>query len=185
MEELSTPSEWEEQRTEVYFGFFPLGNGADSRISFALVRGTGGWALHVDANNNENLLDDGSPAFNEGSGMVLAAEISVEVEIMTASGEVLPRPYRLWTWFTGPDDGGRIRGRFYARNHYEGVIEVDGQKYRATAFEFRDHDALYRESGLCIDLDSDGECQEDRELFYDGDAVTFRGGTYTLELRYP
>jgi hypothetical protein len=91
----------------------------------------------------------------------------------------------VWAWFDEPDAEGRVRGRFYARNHYVGVIEVGGVGYRAIAFEHRDHDALYRASGLCIDLDGDGVCQEEQELFYDGDTLRTRGGTVRLELRYP
>ena len=45
--------------------------------------------------------------------------------------------------------------------------------------------ALYAESGVCIDLDRDGACQEDRELFYDGSVVPFPEGARRLELRFP
>jgi hypothetical protein len=184
-ERLRVPEEWRASGAEVHYGFFPLGNGPDKRISFALVRGAGGWALHVDENNNESLVDDGPPTFNEGSGPLLAAQVSVEVNALTENGESFAHPYHLWTWFDRQEAGGPIRGRFYARNHFSGLIEVGDETFDATAFEFSAHDALYRESGLCIDLDRDGECQEQSELFFDGEAVGFPGATVRLALSYP
>jgi hypothetical protein len=62
---------------------------------------------------------------------------------------------------------------------------VGGERWTATAFEVQNHDALYRDAGLCIDLDRDEECDEDREVFYDGDSVPFPEGAPRLLLTYP
>ena len=39
--------------------------------------------------------------------------------------------------------------------------------------------------GRAIDLSGDGECQEESELFHDGDVVPFPGTSVRLALDYP
>lgn len=180
---VDLPEEARRRGAEAYFGFLPLGNTDDARIDFVLVDADGAWSLYVDEDNNENLTDDGPPRLNEGSGTVLAATLSVEVDVDRADGDRVSHPYHLWVWFD--QVGASVRGRFYARNHFRGLLEVDGVEYLAVAFEYEGHDALYRESGLCIDLDGDGECQDERELFYDGSVLPFPGAPVTLRLDYP
>jgi hypothetical protein len=182
---LTLPDPWRGEGVEAYYGYFPLGNGDDTRIDFVLGRSGGGpWTLQVDANNDEDLTDDGPPMGNEGTGEVMAREVSVEVGVVTSQGARLVRPYHLWVVFSDAPGGG-IRGSFYARNHYRGSIAVARTTFPATAFETRDHDGLYRDAGVCIDLNADGECAEDSELFHDGDVVPFPGEPVRLTLAYP
>lgn len=171
--------------SERHFGAFPLGNGQDRQVALVLALVGGTWELHVDQNNDEDLSNDGPPLFNQGTGKLMAASVDVEAEVVSEGGGPTLRPYRLWVWFDRAEERGPIEGRFYATSHYAGEIEVDRRTYSASAFEDSNPDALYRESGLCIDLDGDGECQEDREVFRDGDVVPFPGAPQTLRLRYP
>ncbi|MDP2957381.1 MAG: serine/threonine-protein kinase [Longimicrobiales bacterium] len=171
--------------SERHFGAFPLGNGQDREVAFVLALVGGTWELHVDQNNDEDLSDDGPPLFNQGTGKLMAASVDVEAEVVSEGGGPTLRPYRLWVWFDRAEERGPIEGRFYATSHYAGEIEVDRRTYSASAFEDSNPDALYRESGLCIDLDGDGKCQEDREVFRDGDVVPFPGAPQTLRSRYP
>lgn len=173
-----------DERADVRFSYFLLGNGLDPQIDLALIRGPERTALVVDRDNDNDLADEGPRQYNEGSGPLLAAQISVEVELVDAAGGAWTVPYNLWVWFDEAGDGS-IGGRFYARNHYRGRLVVAGRSYDVTAFEDRGHDALYRESGVCIDLNGDAECQEDEELFYDGDVVPFPGEPTRLVLDYP
>lgn len=183
-EELSGPA-FTGGPDRVLHGALPLGNGPDPLLAFVLARVDGTWELWVDGNNDEDMDNDGPPHFNEGSGTVMAAAVTVTVEVATDAGESFTHPYDLWVWFN-PDDGSdAILGRFYGRNHWAGELEVDGVAYPATAFEMDHHDALYREAGLCVDLDLDGECQEARELFRDGEVVRFPLSSVRLSLRYP
>jgi len=183
-EPLTVPREWTEGDADVWYGYFPLGNGPDPRISFALGRIAGAWVLLVDRDNDGDATDDGPPIGNQGTGPLLAAEVAVEATVVGDDGRARVRPYHLWTWFNRQTDGG-ISGRFYARNHYAGEIRVGDRAYAATAFEQRGHDALYRDAGLCIDLDPDGVCVEEEELFHDGDLVPFPDGPARLQLAYP
>jgi hypothetical protein len=180
---LGIPEMWQGADVEAYYGYFPLGNGPDTRIDFALGRRGGPWILQVDRNNNEDLTDDGPPMGNEGTGVVMAREVSVEVAAVDASGATRQRPYDLWVFFN--DSDGFMRGSFYARNHYRGEVSDGRVSYAATAYEKQDHDGLYRDSGICIDLNRDGDCSEERELFRDGATVPFPGGTFRLVLSYP
>lgn len=181
---LRLPEELSDPDVTTLFGVIPLGNSADAYTDFALAERSGAWFVYVDKNNNEDLSDDGAPHFNEGSGVILAADLAVEFQVVNSAGGVFTRPYRMWIWFN-EDSRGLLRGRFYTRHHYAGSVALGGDTYSATVFEFRNHDGLYRESGLCIDLDGDGKCQEEGELFRDGDRFTQDGARVTVRLEHP
>ena len=183
-EDLRLPADLGGPGSDIYFGYFAMGNGADRTFSFALVGDAGSWALHVDSNNNEDLSDDGVPHFNEGTGMILATQTSLDVEVVGPSGEPAIRPYHLWVWFDEDDAEQPSRGRFYSRNHFAGVLALGGNEFAASAFEMVGHDGLFRDDGICIDLSGDGDCQEGSELFFDGDVVEFPGGSVELILDY-
>lgn len=53
-----------------------------------------------------------------------------------------------------------------------------------TVYEASGHDELYRDAGVCIDLDRDRECQEVTELFHDGDPIPPDMGHVRLRLDY-
>ena len=164
----------------------PRGNAADTRVDFALANDRGVRSLFIDRNNNEDLSDDGPAIPNQGSGELLAAYVSVQIDLRLAGGEEVQKPYGLWLWFDPSDSGGPPEGRFYSRHYYQGIVTLNGRIYQATAFEFSRHDGLLRESGLCIDLDGDDECQEARELFHDGDVIPQLGAPgIRLVLDYP
>lgn len=166
------------------YGYLTLGNSNDNRFSFAVnIR----WAdeniydyyFYVDLNNNEDLTDDGEPFSNEGTGR-LAALVSLDVDIVTIPGITITRPYRLWMWL---DDTNNVR--FYARCHYRGELTIGEESYTAVAFEYRNHDTLYRENGLYIDLNHDGELNRDTENFMNQETLTINGQEYELVLNYP
>lgn len=170
----------------VHYGTIRLGNGPDADVHFALA-GVGSSArLYIDRNNNEDLLDDGPPLRNEGSGAetLLATTASVDVDVQVDS-ELRTRPYRMWVWFNAVDTGQSPRARMYALHHYAGQVRIGDRTYQATVFEQDGHDALYRDAGICIDLDADGRCAEESELFHDGDLVRTPTGRFRLVLDYP
>jgi hypothetical protein len=183
-ETLNGPT-FEREPSRVLYGAIQLGNGTDPQISVALAEVGGAWELYVDRNNNEDMNDDGPPLSNQGSGVVMAASLTVDVDVESEGSGTASHPYGLWMWFNPVEGTDLIEGRFYATHHWAGEVEVDGEVYAATAFEPEHHDALYRESGLCIDLDRDGKCVEEQELFLDGDVVPFPGSPQRLSLRYP
>ncbi|MHC4371639.1 MAG: LamG domain-containing protein, partial [Planctomycetota bacterium] len=167
---------------QVLYGYIPLGNSNDSNISFAVdTSSINNWLLYVDTNNNEDLTDDGPPRENEGTG-TLAATISLQVEIISASGETIIRPYQLWLWITASGSP-----RFYAVCHYRSQISIGEEQYTAIVYESRNHDALYQESGLWIDLNRDGKLvmNTSEEHFQDGAVISIEGKEYVLRLDYP
>jgi hypothetical protein len=164
----------------VQYGYIQLGNSDDVKISFAVTdSGDDKWIIYVDTNNNEDLTDDGPPLANAGSGK-LAALIALSVDVVSASGEKIVRPYQLWLWLHKSDSP-----RFYTRCHYRAQISIGRQQYTAVAYEFDNHDALYRESGLWIDLNGDGKLSKEQEHFSDGVTIDVEGEQYVLELSYP
>lgn len=167
--------------SEVLYGYFPLGNGDDRKISFVLDDlNRPHWIAYVDKNNNEDLTDDGPPCQNAGSGL-FAAEVEVQVQIAPHDETTLVQPYRLWMWVVKD----RSEVRFYARCHFAGTINVDGNSYEAVAFEQFKHNGLLRESGLWIDLNHDKKLDKEREHFHDGDTVMIADHYYQLQLQYP
>jgi len=170
---------------EILHGSFTLGNGGDPRIALVLAREGDAWELWLDRDNDEDLTNDGPPLDNQGDGDILAARVFLDVEVVSEVGGSALRPYDLWVWFNRSQEGRAIEGRIYGTNHWAGTVEVDGVGYAATAFEFVGHDALYRDAGLCVDVSRDGACQEDRELFLDGDVLPFPTSRVRLRLLHP
>jgi hypothetical protein len=173
---------WDEL-TDAWFGSIPLG-APTKAFHYAISSRDGGWVLWVDRDGNGDLTNDGPPQGNEGTGNLLAAAVAVTTQV-THNGEARVRPYDLWIWFTASSTGGPPAARFYARHHYRGVVSIGDASWEATVFEQNSHDARYRDAGICIDMDRDGECFEDAELFHDGDRVVTPAGSATLVLDYP
>ena len=166
--------------SQVLYGYIPLGNSDDPNISFAVDSSNDDeWVIYVDANNNEDLTDDGPPYANEGTGK-LAALISLNVDVISTSGEKITRPYQLWLWLDTTNSPW-----FYTRCHYRNQISLGPGQYTAIAYEMRNHDALYCESGLWIDINSDGELNEAQEHFQDGATIRIDNAQYVLRLKYP
>ncbi|GAK61381.1 protein kinase domain [Candidatus Vecturithrix granuli] len=165
---------------QVLYGYLPLGNGPDQQISFVLDElDRPNWIAYVDRNNNEDLTDDGGPYHNEGTG-IFAVSSSVMIEILTSSGK-LTQPYDLWMWVVADQQS----ARFYARCHYAAKLFIDNRLYDMIAFEQFEHNGLYRESGIWIDLNQDQHLDETREHFSDGDVVSIGSRAFQLELLYP
>ena len=166
---------------EVLYGYLPLGNGEDQNITFVLDElDRPHWTAYVDKNNNEDLTDDGPPYRNEGTG-IFAAEVDAEIEIITFAGENTIQPYHLWMWLTKNNS----QVKFYARCYYAGKIEIGENLYETVAFEQFNHNGLFRESGLWIDLNQDKKLDEETEHFQDGSMLQIDNAQYQLGLLYP
>jgi hypothetical protein len=164
---------------QILYGYIRLGNSDDPNISFAVDSSNDDeWVICVDANNNEDLTDDGPPHVNQGTGK-LGALISLNVDVISTSGEKITRPYRFWFWLN------RASPRFYTQCHYRNQILLGQEHYTAIAYEMRKHDALYHESGLWIDLNKDGKLNEAQEHFQDGATIRIDHAQYVLRLKYP
>jgi hypothetical protein len=164
---------------KVQYGFLTLGNAEDNRFSYVvddLESDT--WIVHFDRNNNNDLTDDGAPLKNQGSGK-FSTKLELEVPVVLPSGDAFSRPCHLWFFI---NDGGP---RFYSRCHYGGDIRIKGKKYPALVYEKLDHDILYQDSGIWIDLDRDGEMDKEKEHFENGSVLEVEGNDPVLRLDYP
>ncbi len=166
---------------EVLYGFLALGNTEDNEFTFVIDDlESETWIVHFDKNNNEDLTDDGPPLKNEGTGQ-FAAILSLEVPVLLQSGDRLSRQYRLWFWIK--ERGGRKYAKFYSRCHYRMNLNMGGQEYTAIVYEKSNHDALYQQSGIWIDLDRDQKLSEE-EHFADGSIVIVDSRHYVIRLDY-
>ena len=161
-----------------------LGHDDGEGIAFVLRDTEDGWRLWVDVNDDRDLTNDGPPLPNRGSGDVLASTLQLEARVRASTGEERVRPYAAWVWFDETPDGG-MRGRMYAVHHWAGWIAAGPDTVAVTAFEKARHDGLFRDAGVCIDVNSDGLCDERTELFFDGDRPVVGGRTLRLRLAYP
>lgn len=161
------------------YGYLKLGNSKDPIISFVVDKvEKPQWELYIDKNNNEDLTDDGPAVKNQGT-LKMAATAALEVDIVMPDGESRKTPYQLLFFIN--DSGPHI----YATCHYAGKIQVGKGVYDAVAFEEFYHDGLFKESGICVDLDRDMKCSHEHEIFKDGRAITINGDKYTFRLDYP
>jgi hypothetical protein len=162
------------------YGYLTLGNSRDNRISFVIdYLDQTTWWVWFDVNNNGDLTDDGpglTPHDNPG------VNVSFNVPVITAS-ESLKRPYRIWFWIT--DKNGTLFPRYYAVCHYRKKLDIGGRNYDAVVFEKFGHNALYRNSGLWIDLNGDGKLDKKREHFSNNAVVTTGGRKFRLKMISP
>jgi hypothetical protein len=171
-----------------YYYYFTMGNSQDTTVSIVLNTNHDNiFEFYVDSNNNEDLTDDGGPIDNQGQGLdvLFAAPVSLTTDVVTDSITV-SRPYRLWFWL---DDNYDVR--FYSLCHYTAQLVIGGQSYTAVAFEGQNHDedqnhdVLYKENGLYIDLNGDETLDEETEYFEDGSQLSIDNIDYLLQLNYP
>lgn len=161
------------------YGYMRLGNSDDPLVSFALDKvESRQWELYVDKNNNEDLTDDGAPIENQGT-LKMAATVELEIDTVMPDGKVIKAPYKLW-FFT--NTGGP---HFYATCHYAGKVRIGESVYETAAFEEFYHDGLFKESGVCVDLNRDAKCSREQEAFKDGESLVENGMRYTFRLDYP
>ncbi|OGQ51737.1 MAG: hypothetical protein A3J24_13345 [Deltaproteobacteria bacterium RIFCSPLOWO2_02_FULL_53_8] len=161
------------------YGYFKLGNSNDSMVSFVVDNvEKPQWELYVDKNNNEDLTDDGPAIKNQGT-LKMAATVTLEADVIMPDNESRKTPYQLWFFInaSGP--------HFYATCHYAGKVRIGKDVFDATAFEEFYHDGLFKESGICVDINRDGKCSHEQEIFKDGRAITIGNEKYTFSLDYP
>lgn len=167
------------QDPQPLYGYFALSNAPDWRYSFVIDRTI--WALYVDKNNNEDLTDDGPPAFNQGTGN-LATALSLQLELIAPDGSAINQPYDLWFWYNEKEQG----AYFYPRFYYSGNLKIGGEIYSAYAYQQFHHIGISRESGIWIDLNRDKKLDQ-MEHFYDGSLIQPPGSARAvrLKLSYP
>jgi chitodextrinase len=173
-----------------HYGYLEIGNSQDNIISYILVEiftsneESMRYELFIDSNNNENLTDDDGPHANQDTDILFAAQVSMNADIIATSGNTIIRPYQIRLRYQQnptPENG----ITYYAMCHYAGEVLIGGDSYPAVAFERSNHDALYRESGLYIDLNRDGRLDVETEHFMDQTIVPMGGRKYELSLNYP
>jgi hypothetical protein len=163
------------------YGYIDLGNSTAKRVLFAIdYIEPSSWVLWFDTNNNGDLTDDG-PGLTPLEGQ--ATYISVTVPVITASGSKIKRPYRLSFWID--DKKGNLVPRYYAVCHYRKKLTIGGKAYTAVVYEKSGHDALYKKSGLWIDLDGDGKMDKRKEHFKNNETLNIGGKKLKLKILHP
>ncbi len=161
----------------IWYGYLRLGNAEDNRFVFAIDESDKSpWYGYFDRNNNADLTDDGPP-------VIISANVEFDVAVVLPSGKTVHRPYKIWQWPNG--NTGKPSLRFYSVCHHQARIPIYGKKITAVAFERFDHDALYHDDGIWLDLNGDNHLDEKTECFKDGSTVTVNGKAVRIALDYP
>jgi thiol-disulfide isomerase/thioredoxin len=162
---------------QVYYGYLRLGNAEDNRFVFAIDESDKSpWFGYFDRNNNGDLTDDGPPC-------IISANVEFDVAVVLPNGKTANRPYRIWQWPNNQSSAPCIR--FYSVCHHQIKLRLNGEAITAIAFEQYNHDCLYHDDGLWIDVNGDNHIDEKKELFKDGSTVTVKGKPFQLKLDYP
>jgi len=161
----------------IRYGYLRLGNAEDNRFVFAmddLDQST--WIGHFDRNNNADLTDDGPP-------VTISDNVEFRVAIVLPSGDTVFRAYKIWEWGSGTAEQPGLR--FYSVCNHQGKVNINDSKITAVAFERFNHDALYKNDGIWLDVNNDGKLDEEKELFKSGSSVTVNDQTFQINLMYP
>lgn len=160
-----------------HWGILILGNAADNRFVFAIDESDKSpWFGYFDRNNNGDLTDDGPP-------VIISANVEFDVAVVLSNGKTVRRPYKIWQWPNNQSSNPCIR--FYSVCHHQTKLHLNGETITAVAFEQYNHDALYRDDGIWLDLNGDNRMDEKTELFKDGSTVTAKGRAFQVKLDYP
>lgn len=151
-------------------GCFWLGNTADRCYAFMIHKDL----LYVDKNNNEDLSDDG-PSYS-----ILRALIPFEVERVMTDGKTIQEPYHIW-FFYNPHMN---RYGMYARTYYQGEMNVGGLMYKMILFETENHNGLFRDDGIWIDINRNDQF-ENQEHVRHHQTVSLSNQTYEILLNTP
>jgi thiol-disulfide isomerase/thioredoxin len=162
---------------QVYYGYLRLGNAEDNRFVYAIDESDKSpWFGYFDRNNNGDLTDDGPPC-------IISANVEFDVAVVLPNGKTVHRPYKIWQWPNNQTSTPSIR--FYSVCHHQAKLHVNGQTITAVAFEQYNHDALYHDDGIWLDVNGDNRIDEKTELFKDGSTILVKGKPFQLRLNYP
>ena len=178
-----------------YYGSYTIGSGPDNTFSYVLdLFGETGSLFYLDANNNEDLTDDGDGQWDrvtERNNMV-PKTLMVPYEI---DGKITEIPLRFFYYFFNGEDPTQ-RGVLYARDFARvGEVKIAGKIYKVGITE-NDNDGIFnmREAGadtvnpflisMTIDLDGDGELltgSDSPEHFRLNESFNAGGNSYVID----
>ncbi len=166
------------------FGALAIGNGPDSLISILVdeISGRNMSLLYIDRNNNEDLTDDGDPAWDDVNATFRTKEVMVEVSYKAGSEvHIVPYPVSFYRYT------GRLPETLIAfRNGYrKGHIALLDITYKLALFD-DDLNGLFHDTertAVVIDVNRDGVldgASDSDEYFKATDYFGIGGKTYRL-----
>ncbi len=167
------------------FGAIKLGNAKDNLITLIIDQKGKEIFLYADSNNDEDLTNDGKPIrvsdkhFYGGLNLLVNYKIKRRtyqaIYRVTLSVDKEKKGYGATYWVTDSSShkggGTRIRAMVSSGCSYSGEIELTkltyfaNLQYKACASD-SNTDGLFSDNGLYIDLNQDGEYDEDTEHLY-------------------
>lgn len=170
------------------YGEMKLGNGKDQLITVIIGAEEGRPAIYVDANNDEDLTDDGGGRWDEElSGWGYRRKVTILVDY-SIEGENVALPYQVYIDATKDRPGPAGRLKYYAwfgHCQREGRVELDGEPYKIALFD-TNSDGLYSDlenTVLAIDVDGDGfflTTPDSYELWQPGELIRLDSVTYKV-----
>lgn len=173
------------------YGRLRLGNGLDTSLTVVIDEKINKekpeesvYRVYIDANNDEDLTNDGDGAWGVNRGTVMMSPVTLSVDY-TKGGRFAAKPYPLQMYrFTDrfPD-----RVFYYRTGAMRGTVDLGGLRC-AIALIDEDSDGLYNDFGpelsVLIDRNGDGRLETDMggaEHYGALDAFNVQGVTYRLD----
>ncbi len=170
------------------YGVLKLGNGQDQLITAVTGKEKGQSVIYVDANNDEDLTNDGDGRWNgELSGWGYRRRVTVQVDY-SIEGENVALPYHVYIDATKdrPGPAGRLKYHaWFGHCHRAGTVKLDGKPYDLALFD-TNSDGLYSDlenTVLAIDVDRDGfflTTPDSYELWRPGELIRLGNTTYEV-----
>jgi peroxiredoxin len=170
------------------YGEMELGNGKDQFITVIIGEHEGWPVIYVDANNDEDLTNDGDGNWDgERSGWGYRCTVTVQADY-SIDGENVALPYRVYIYGTKdrPGPAGRLKDyTWFGHCRREGTVEFGHDSYRIALYD-GNSDGLYSDlenTILAIDVDGDGfffTIPDSYELWQPGEPIRLGSTTYQV-----
>jgi hypothetical protein len=159
------------------YGVIKLASGRE--LGFVVDLAASGYQMYLDLNRNGDLSDDGPPLDNQGKTL-FASRLNLPLEAVTGI-HGLEGEYRLWI-YTNQGNWERERMLYYCMTQLRGELLLKGKRYTVFLADNGPVDGDYRNDGINIDLDSNGEIDRRSEFFPQGQPVVIDGVSYLFHV---
>ena len=164
------------------YGTVVLGTGPDSLVTLMIDEaGKATRLIYIDANNNEDLTDDGSGSWDRETSSVVMVSRDIAVEYHGAKAPYqIDYPYSFYRFLNRENLEGFILG--YRSGYRTGMLTLKGKSYRIAASD-DDNDAVYDTENLALIIDRNQDGQLDgstgsAERYEAGEPFNIEGLTY-------
>jgi hypothetical protein len=159
------------------YGVIRLARGLE--LVFVIDMAASGYQMYLDRNRNGDLSDDG-PALNNQGKTLFATRLNLPLKAVTGVPN-LEGEYLLWI-YANHRSWSRDKMHFYSMTQLGGELLLKGKRYKVFLADNGPVDGDYRNDGINIDLDNNGEIDRRSEFIPPGRPVVIDGVSYLFRI---